>query len=114
MFLDLHEGILCIFADAQECARLTNEARLDGWLAYHRCRDRTRQIRNSRACVKRTQKRLRAFRRAAPVWQPTKPAITCASCDRCGAAVEFRQGCRAPIVHRCTAARASQGNNGGE
>lgn len=107
MFLDLHEGILAEFAERQQLHRL----RVDGVLLWRfsmamvRCREtmertRARRIRGLRTYQKREPARLRARRQPVEVSCP-RPAVTFSTCVVCGTQVERRQGCRAPIPHRC-------------
>jgi hypothetical protein len=103
MFLDLHEGILLEFAERQEAARRDIESRIRITLDMRRAR----RIASNRAWVKQDAAIARKRRRAQPVCQIARPAVTRSICPRCGGSIEQREGCRAPIVHPCRRLKAA-------
>lgn len=127
MFLDLHQGILEEFADAQCAASVLHEAQLEERIAHLRAGKLER--RRWRRWVKSTP---RPARRADPVrsralakarkeraeasaarkleevraqrvpWTPPRPRVELRPCARCGEPAEFREGVRWPVGHRCS------------
>lgn len=95
MFLDLHRGILELFADAQRAEadasdqrRETSRARIQSMRSDRRERVRE-EVATMRALLRRTK------------WEPPRPMVEVTACDRCGSPVERRQGCKAAIYHPC-------------
>lgn len=96
-FLDLQEGVLELFVDAQRLVMDRRRSAAEGAAARIRVGRRA----STAAWEARVLAQLRARRAAAPLWAPARPGIELVSCPRCGSQVEFRQGCRAPTSHPC-------------
>jgi hypothetical protein len=118
MFLDLHEGILSIFAEAQACLSTTMEDRFMRSIELRRLM----HIKRSRESVRRTAEKLRLKRHRAPksvpcvpavpnrrvFWiGPTRPHVSMRTCPRCGIQAEWREGCSRPVRHACTSMRGA-------
>lgn len=112
-WLDLHEGILEEFSEAQGAWRARREDEQEGAFAEAKARRAERKREYMRG-VPRAKKRQwrrtaranlvdagRAARVEPPAWTPPAPPRELVTCRRCGSAVELRAGCSRPAAHPC-------------
>ncbi len=97
--LDLHQGILEVFAEAQEGAGFAGtEARFLGARAEY---VRARAIEYKRRAKPRWDAQIWSNRRAAAATAIQPLAVQIITCPRCAKPVELRAGCSRPTAHRC-------------
>jgi hypothetical protein len=97
MFVELQREILELFVEIQADVANQRHELYSSRLEFAR----TAYMRVQRAGAKRRNAELRTARLARPKWEPPKPAVRTTACMSCGAPIEWRQGCKTPVPHRC-------------